>query len=90
MKRVRVCIHGRVQGVSFRYYAHVRASSLELAGWIRNCRDGSVEAVVQGAEDAVDAFVAWARRGPSAAQVESVDVLPEVPDGTLTSFEIRG
>jgi acylphosphatase len=81
-------IRGRVQGVSFRYYAHVRATSLGLGGWIRNCPDGSVEAVVEGADDAVGEFVAWARRGPSPARVESVDVSLEEA-GATKSFEIR-
>jgi acylphosphatase len=72
--RVRLRIHGHVQGVSFRYYARQRASAYGLAGWVRNCSDGTVEAEVQGPEEAVNRFLAWSREGPSLAQVDRVDV----------------
>lgn len=73
MVRVRLRIHGHVQGVSFRYYARQRASALGLSGWVRNRADGTVEAEAQGPEDAVDQFVVWAQEGPSLAQVHRVD-----------------
>lgn len=72
--RVRLRIHGRVQGVSFRYYARQRASTLGLSGWVRNRPDGTVEAEVQGPEEMVDRFIGWAREGPSLAEVDRVDV----------------
>jgi acylphosphatase len=71
--RVRVRAFGRVQGVSFRYSALQRATSLGLAGWIRNNPDGSVEAEVQGPENAVDGFVTWMGEGPSGARVERTE-----------------
>jgi acylphosphatase len=83
-------IRGQVQGVSFRYYARVRANTLGLVGWIRNCPDGSVEAVVEGAGKAVDEFISWSRIGPSAARVESVNVSHEDVTETGERFEIRG
>lgn len=88
MRRVHLSIRGHVQGVSFRYHARRRAESLSLAGWVRNCRDGSVEAVAQGADDAVAAFVEWAHRGPSGAAVERVETHDEQPDGALHGFRI--
>lgn len=67
-------IHGRVQGVSYRASAQAEAERLGLTGWVRNRHDGSVEALVAGSTDAVEAFIGWARRGPPAARVDSVDV----------------
>lgn len=66
-------IHGRVQGVSFRYHLAVQAEDLALQGWVRNRSDGSVEAVVHGPAAACEALARWAQRGPSAARVERVD-----------------
>ena len=71
-------ITGRVQGVGFRFYMQRKARELGVAGWVRNRRDGSVEAVVQGAADAVEAMTAWARRGPPSAVVADVNI----SDGT--------
>ena len=67
MTRARVDLHvtGRVQGVSFRWYAAREATRLGLAGWVRNEPDGSVRAHAEGPDDAVDEFVAWcAGQGP--------------------------
>lgn len=66
-------ISGRVQGVGFRDALSAEALARGVTGWVRNRRDGSVEAVVQGELAAVDALVAWARRGPPAARVTSVE-----------------
>ena len=66
-------ISGRVQGVGFRYSLHAEATARGLAGWVRNRRDGSVEALLQGDADAVAAVIAWARRGPPAARVDRLD-----------------
>ena len=74
MSRARVRIHGRVQGVFFRAEAAQRARSLRLAGWVRNCPDGSVEAVFEGDDERVSSMVEWCRRGPSGARVDGVDV----------------
>jgi len=88
--RLHLHIRGRVQGVSFRYYARHRAQVLGLGGWVRNCPDGSVEAVVEGPDDAVEQFVAWAREGPSMAMVERVDVDREEPEGLGEAFRVVG
>jgi len=66
-------IAGRVQGVGYRYALHGEARAHGVAGWVRNRRDGTVEAVLQGEAAVVEAVVAWARRGPPAARVERVD-----------------
>ncbi len=80
-------ISGRVQGVGFRYSMAEEAERLHVTGWVRNRRDGTVEAVVEGAADAVDTLVAWARRGPPSALVSEVQVT-EVA-GSFERFEMR-
>jgi acylphosphatase len=67
-------IAGRVQGVGFRLYMQREARSRGITGWVRNRADGTVEAVVQGTPDAVEAMIAWARRGPPSAAVSDVKV----------------
>ena len=84
---VRLEIRGVVQGVGYRWALLERARELGLVGWVRNRRDGSVEAVVAGASDAVDALVAWSRRGPPAACVASVETFAD--DGRFDAFEQR-
>jgi len=69
-------IAGRVQGVGFRDAMRSEALRRGVTGWVRNCPDGSVEAMVQGDGGAVEAVIAWARRGPPAARVAEVDVRP--------------
>ena len=82
-------INGRVQGVFYRGWAVETANNLGLAGWIRNRRDGTVEAVVQGEAEAVERFIERARDGPPAARVDHIEVRDEEP-ATLTGFEQRG
>jgi len=67
-----VMIRGRVQGVGYRYFVEREAQSRGLEGWVRNRRDGSVEAVFSGPADAVTAVIAACRRGPSSARVETL------------------
>lgn len=80
-------IHGVVQGVGYRWSLVQAARERGVAGWVRNRRDGSVEAMVAGPQDALDALVAWARRGPPGARVDTVDI--EAGDGTFDGFEQR-
>jgi len=69
----RIVVRGRVQGVGFRYAMVDVAERHGATGWVRNRRDGTVEAFVQGDPAAVDAIVAWCRRGPPAARVDAVE-----------------
>lgn len=80
--------HGRVQGVFFRDSVRQRAQSHRVAGWVTNRSDGAVEAVFEGRPDDVERLVAFAKSGPRQAEVESVDVRDEEPEG-LTGFEVR-
>jgi acylphosphatase len=68
-----VAVHGRVQGIGFRVWAERRALALGLEGWVRNRRDGSVEAVLAGSPAAVAAMIADLSRGPPLAKVDRVD-----------------
>lgn len=82
-----LAIRGRVQGVGYRNYIAYKAGRFGIRGWVRNRADGSVEAVVQGAPQAVEEIIACARRGPRAATVEQVEVT--AAEGTYAAFEVR-
>ncbi len=82
-------VRGRVQGVSFRDVARREATTRGVVGWVRNREDGAVEAWLQGEVDAVDALEGFLREGgPSAAEVDSVEVDQRTPDD-LDRFEVR-
>src|SRR5687768_10785206 len=80
-------ILGRVQGVGFRMYMQREAQRHGVAVWVCNRRDGSVEAIVQGSREAVDALIEWARCGPPSARVTDVQISPE--SGSYSDFEMR-
>ena len=81
-------IEGHVQHVGFRWSLVERANTLGLAGWVRNRGDGTVEALAIGPTAAVEAFIAWAHRGPSNARVSRVEVF-EAALEPLAGFEQR-
>jgi acylphosphatase len=87
VKTQRLRIHGHVQGVWFRESMRVEAERLAVSGWVRNLPDGTVEAVVQGTAHAVDALIAWARKGPPLARVERVEIL--AAEGRFSGFVKR-
>ena len=86
--RRRVVVSGRVQGVFFRDSVRRHALDRGVAGWVTNRDDGKVEAVFEGDADGVEALVAFCRRGPEDAVVESVEVSDEEPAGEA-SFRVR-
>ena len=88
MIRRRVVVHGHVQGVFFRDTLRGRALAAGLSGWVRNTSEGTVEAVFEGAADAVDTLVSFCHKGPRGARVERVEVFEEEPQG-LDGFSIR-
>lgn len=87
MKTLHLQIEGRVQGVWFRESMRREAERLGVTGWVRNAADGSVEAVVQGADEAVDALIEWARTGPPLARVDRVT--QKNTQGGFSSFAKR-
>jgi acylphosphatase len=88
MSGVRVRIHGRVQGVFFRNWTMDRARALGVRGWVRNRRDGSVELVAFGDDEALEALIAACRTGPPAAEVERIDVETEEGEGPPAGFRV--
>src|SRR4051812_34742219 len=87
-KTVRLIISGRVQGVSYRWWTVGEATRRGLNGWVRNRREGNVEALVSGPARAVDDLIEACRQGPPAARVTNVEIIPE--DGAVTlGFEQR-
>jgi acylphosphatase len=87
--RVRVIIVGRVQGVFFRYHTQEMAYQLDLKGWVKNRRDGSVEAVFEGDKEKVDQIIQWCHQGPPEARVTKVHLNWEEYVGEFDEFSIR-
>ena len=83
---LQVTIRGRVQGIGYRAWLEQQARASKLEGWVRNRRDGSVEAWVQGDDAAVERVLDWARRGPGPARVDRLDVDEVEADTTLAGF----
>ena len=85
MIRRKFLVAGRVQGVFFRARCKDEADRLGVKGYARNLRDGRVEVVAEGSEDAVEALARWCQVGPPRALVSKVDIMTEAPEG-LTNF----
>lgn len=85
---VHVFVQGRVQGVFYRAKTQKTAKGLGLAGWVKNCEDGSVEIHAEGNKGKLEELIAWCRRGPTMASVSNIDLSWVEPEG-LHAFEIR-
>ena len=86
--RVSLLISGVVQGVNFRHHTCEEARRLGVAGWVRNLPDGRVEVRAEGERRALEAFVAWCRRGPRLAAVEGVEASWQAFAGDLEPFTV--
>ena len=86
-RTVHIRVEGRVQGVGYRAFVEMRAAELGLTGWVRNRRDGSVEAVLQGTPEAVEAILDACRAGPPASRVARLDIIGEGV-GAFEGFEV--
>lgn len=82
-------IEGRVQGVFFRHHTQETASSLGVKGWVKNCRNGSVEALFEGDREGVNQVIRWCHRGPSEARVTKVHLNWEDHTGEFKDFSIH-
>lgn len=90
MVSLQIRVSGRVQGVGYRAAMRERARQLGLTGWVRNRLDGSVEALVHGSPQALDAITDWARRGPRGCNVTQVEtVLVDPVERAPASFELK-
>lgn len=87
--RVKLSVRGQVQGVGFRYFTRRTAEALRLTGWVRNCADGSVEAVLEGPEEAVSAALDDLRQGPAGGHVDVLHCEKEPYRGEFDGFEVR-
>jgi len=83
-------VRGRVQGVGFRWFVEREAHMLQIAGWVRNNPDGTVEVLAQGTRDQLAGLHSRLREGPRAARVDEVEVSNAEPSAGLSSFQIRG
>ena len=88
VRRARVIVHGRVQGVWFRESTRREADMRRVDGWVRNRYDGTVEAVFEGEAHAVAQMVAWCRNGPDRADVTEIEVFEDEPAG-VPGFVVR-
>ncbi len=86
--RARVIVEGRVQGVFFRHHTQQMAFRLDLKGWVKNRRDGSVEAIFEGDREQVDQVIQWCHRGPAEARVKNVSVNWENYAGEFDDFSV--
>jgi len=86
----RFLVRGRVQGVGFRWFVEREAHILQIAGWIRNNPDGTVEVLAQGTRDQLAGLHSRLREGPRAARVDQVEVSDAEPTPGLASFQVRG
>jgi acylphosphatase len=91
VKRVRLLLKGRVQGITFRHFARQNAGKLGIVGYAKNLRNGDFEVVAQGEENRLEEFVNMCRRGPMLAKIESFEVSAQDPgeDDEFEYFDIR-
>ncbi|MEK7562982.1 MAG: acylphosphatase [Patescibacteria group bacterium] len=88
MNAIRISVSGLVQGVFFRKATKQQADELGITGWVRNTEDGNVEIHAEGSPDVLEQFQAWCRKGPSAAEVDHIEV-QDVPVEGFRSFVVQ-
>ena len=87
--RLQAIVHGRVQGVNFRYYTQLRAQELGVTGYVRNRWDRTVEVVAEGEREAVEKLLEFIKVGPRGALVQRVHSQWQDPTGQFEYFEVR-
>lgn len=88
MKRVHIIISGRVQGVAFRAATRKSAIALNLTGWVKNLRDGRVEAVFEGEDAQMEVMQRWCEHGPPLARVTGIELSDEEYTGEFREFTV--
>jgi len=89
MRRVKVLVSGRVQGVYFRFFTQNKARHLAVNGYARNLPDGRVEIIAEAEYAIIELFIEWCHKGPITARVDHVEITELQADELLTSFEIK-
>ena len=87
-QRIRLFVTGKVQGVFFRQALKVMAKKNDVFGWVKNLKDGRVEAVLEGDEEKINRLVEWAHGGPANARVEDVDIRNEKFTSEFSTFDV--
>ena len=87
-QRIRLFVTGRVQGVFFRQTLKTKAIQNDVFGWVKNLKDGRVEAVLEGEDEKVSRLIEWSHGGPANARVEDVEIINEKFTGEFTKFEV--
>ncbi|TRW98523.1 acylphosphatase [Candidatus Methylobacter oryzae] len=89
MRKVKILVSGRVQGVYFRLFTQNKAKHFSIKGYAKNLPDGRVEIVAEAGNLAIEKFIKWCHKGPITARVDHVEVTELQPEEALTSFEIK-
>jgi len=87
IKRLHAIVHGRVQGVSFRYYTTRKANELDIVGWVHNRKDGTVEVTAEGTQDKLEILEKWLHEGSPHAKVEEIYITWDDATGIFTDFQ---
>ena len=87
-QRIRIFVTGKVQGVFFRQALKVMAKKNGVSGWVKNLKDGRVEAVLEGDQEKVSRLVEWSHGGPANARVEDVEIRNEKFTGEFSKFDV--
>ena len=89
MRRVKILVSGRVQGVYFRLFTQNKAKHFAVKGHAKNLPDGRVEIIAEAKHASIEQFITWCHKGPITARVDHVEIIELQPDELLTSFEIK-
>jgi acylphosphatase len=87
-QRIRIIVTGKVQGVFFRQSLKIKAKKNEIFGWVKNLKDGRVEAILEGDEEKINRIIEWAHGGPANARVEDVEIQNEKFIGEFSKFDV--
>lgn len=88
MRKVKILVSGRVQGVYFRLFTQNKAKHFAVNGNVKNLPDGRVEIIAEAENIVIEKFIQWCRKGPVTARVDHVDIVELEPGETLTTFDI--